>query len=179
MSAREGLRSPRAHAWLFAGTLLAALVAAGGMASQRAFFERFVRERVVEPEPALAALIERVRRGDASADDELRGVAREAGAALYGAFLSGDPHQHDDDDGDARLARLLVEADAASVAMRVERTLVAGSALQRLRAVELVLFAPDPAFGPVINRALERGRHRSTERLLARLERARAALASE
>ncbi|MBI4606381.1 MAG: hypothetical protein HY721_30820 [Planctomycetes bacterium] len=138
---RDGIRSPRGQLALLAGAYAGALVlAVVALALRSAFFESFVREKHPPLPEGLKGKVERLRAGEGPGQ-----VTPEEAADLYGAWID-DPAL----DPEGRVPRALLSGgpsgmSASALSAAVRRTLAAGSAAQRLRALGFLAGAAHPA----------------------------------
>lgn len=157
------LKSPRGLAWLFALTLVGAIVLAFVMTTQRHFFERYAREKLGEPTVDAVHLADELRRGEVPAASISARVSPWVDP-LYAIYIQ-RPDAQDD-----RVAEALVASAPDRVLLRLEKTFVAGDFDQRMRAAKFVEAAPRRAFVPVVERALVAARASRLSELASRLE---------
>ena len=148
---RRWLASPRGQLQLFGATFAVAAVIAVVCATQRPFFERYIREK----HPTTSAVTQKL-----AEDLEQRppGELSEADwNSLYQAFMqaSGEEYRH--------VPRALARADRDRTRARLLRTWHAGSDAQRHRALAFVIAAGDPTLLTAIEEASPRSRPTSTE----------------
>jgi hypothetical protein len=147
------LRTPHGQLQLLAALFATALVLALVVALNRPFFERYVREKYPEPPSLIEDLVTRIETGEAG-PEEVTKLGREERVQLYHAWQLGP----DDPAPDARLPRVLFQADAQLYAELVERTLAAGTPPQRLRAAVLAAASGHEDARAVLEWGLERAR---------------------
>jgi len=162
---RRRLATPRGQLELFGATFVVAVVIAMVAATQRPFFEGYVREKYPTP----TAATEKLAASLAMQGDALRSRSEAERTGLYQAFMQGDGYE--------AVPRALAEADPEGTARRLVRTWHAGSDAQRRRALAFVAAAQSPALLDAIERAALRSRPASTE-LSQALQDARDALSS-
>lgn len=131
---RSHLRTGRGLAWLFAATYLGALALACVLASQRERFHGLMAEKYPPPSAEAGALASDLALGRAP-PATIQELPEPRRAELYHVWMLGPQP------GQPALARALAQGDPALARTLVERTLVAGDAAQRRRAVAFALAA--------------------------------------
>jgi len=141
---KKKLRSPLGQVQLLGATLLGATIFAGFLATQQGWFESWIREKP----PVTSAATERLA-NDIEAGKELPIDVADL-EKLYGMWLVADALPT------AKVAMVLTTDDPDWFHDRVERTLLAGTPAQRIRALELIQTSRDPELIPVLERSLAR-----------------------
>ena len=141
---RRWLSTPKGQLQLIALTFVVAAALAGGAASQRAFFEGHVREKLPVASAATAALAARIEQGETVQIDA------ETVTALYQLWLQ------EAEGARPELPSKLAAAAPVRCVELVERTLVAGSEEQANRAAAFAAATRSSAFVPALELGLER-----------------------
>lgn len=149
LSAR--LRTPRGQLELLGATFVVALVLALVLASQRSFFERYVREKYPGPDAASERLAQRIEAGEVDAA-ALRALPPNGTLGLYHLWMQSDSNRY------PNLPATAAAAHPELVAERVERTLVAGNREQRQKAIDFAVAARHDRLEPPLRFALDRAR---------------------
>lgn len=145
---RMRLDTPSGQMLLMAVTLGGAVVLAIIMATQRDFFEQYIRERYPAPPVNVMALLQGLENGSMDASRVARLAPLEQ-SALYDAWMGREPSPAES----VVPAAMMTHAPQVTLA-RLERTLVAGSKEQRFKAVD---FARRTRTTPVVE-VLQRAR---------------------
>ncbi len=141
---KSELRSPLGQVRLLALTLVGAAVFAGVLGTQTGWFESWIREKPPVTSAATVRLAQDITAGE---DVPLDRADLER---LYAMWLVADELPG------AKVATTLTRKDQEWFHERVERTLVAGNAAQRIRSLELIATTKDQELVPVLERALSR-----------------------
>lgn len=148
----KALRTPRGMGWLFGITLVLALGLAVVMANTRWFFERYVREKYPAPSARALELVVRIRTGTPGPRiaERLQPYCAEA----YSAWMTVERGERGE--RDEALARVIVASDPGQIASLLEKTFVAGSQAQKLRAAHLAQLGARAELVPVLQWARAR-----------------------
>ena len=155
---KQELRTLRGQLLLLGGLFASCMVAAALMASQRGFFEKFIKEKYQELPASLKTMADNAVNGrlDKEAFTRLSPAQR---LALYDDWmLRPEPPP-------AQTPRALVTADPDLYFARAERTLVCGSSGQKLRALKFLKLARSKDAIPMLKRVHEWAVKRRTLRL--------------
>lgn len=164
---RAYLKTPAGQLALLGGTFAAALVLACAIATQRGFFERYVRETYAPPAERVRAIGRALEGADANRRlAELGPADREA---LYEAWMQ------DDEGWPAVAPARLVGADPDLFLARARRTLVCGSGAQRRRAARFLIESGHAAAREAVAEALGRARRQHDGELAEALQQTLAA----
>ena len=153
------LRTPRGVLALLAASLVFSAAVAAGLALNRDFFERHVREKYPPPSGLLAELGQSL---DSPAGlRRLRGLNAAERRQLYTAWMQVG------DSWPPEAARAMMTIDPAIYLDAAFQTLIAGSPEQRRRAVRFLALAGHPAGRELLEEALTRARSRRETDLAA------------
>jgi hypothetical protein len=141
---RSRLRSPQGQLQLLGATLLGCVVLALVLSTQQRRFESLIREKPAETSAATLRLAKDLNAGENLPIDAVD-LER-----LYDLWLISDDSQSPE------VVRILTQTDPSWFRDRTQRTLIAGSTPQRLRALALIEQSRDKAMLPVLRRVLLR-----------------------
>lgn len=163
MTTTSWLRRPSAPAWLIGGTFALAIATAIVFASWRSLFDGLVREKYGTADAAAEATVKQLTAAQPWQP------TKEQLEQLYRHWMRGG-------DGLEAFARELARQQPQWLAQRVERTLAAGTAEQRRRALALVALVQLVDARPALERALVRAEAVGDAELAAALRSTRDAL---
>jgi hypothetical protein len=139
------LRTLKVQLALVVGMFLVCAAGAGFMATQRAFFEGYMKEEYAELPADLLPLAEAAARGRLTSED-LTELPEPKRLALYDHWMrQAEPPK--------RTPAALVAADPALYLARAERTLACGNAEQRRRALKFLELADSDEAVPILHKA--------------------------
>jgi len=141
---RAKLRSPRGQVQLLGATLLGSMVLAVLLSTQQGRFESLIREKPAETSAGTLRLAASLTAGE---DVPIDAMDLER---LYDLWLMSE------DTPSPEVVQTLVDTNRPWFRDRTQRTLIAGSTPQRLRALELIERSRDHAMVPVLRRVLLR-----------------------
>jgi hypothetical protein len=155
------LRTPRGVLALLGGSLVASMILALLLGTQREFFERHVREKY-PPVSAEAHEIGR-RLAELDAQERVRSLSPREQESLYAAWIQ-KGHEWP-----AEAPAVLVRADALFLE-RAERTLRVGSREQRRAAVRFLAASRDARARPLLDAARHRAQRRREHELVREIQ---------
>ncbi|MHC4404288.1 MAG: hypothetical protein ACYTG0_31930 [Planctomycetota bacterium] len=156
---RQELRTLRSQLLLVAGLFAGCIVAGVLMATQRGFFEEYLREEYAPLPAELKDLADAAASGEID-EARLQGLSQEQRLALYDDWMI-RPNPP------AGTPKTLVAAAGELYLARAERTLVCGNADQRKKALWFLELAGSSEAVPVLEKASRWAERRSLPELAA------------
>jgi hypothetical protein len=157
------LRTPRGVLALLGGSLLASVVLALLLGTQREFFERHVREKY--PPVSVEAHELGRRLAEPDAEERIRGLSSREREGLYTAWMQKG------DEWPAAAPAVLVRADRFFLE-RAERTLRVGSLEQRRAATRFLAASRDTRARPLLEASRLRAQRRREHELVREIQQA-------
>lgn len=149
---RRFLRTPRGQLALIGVTFAGSIALAAFVATQRSFFEKYVREKYESPAAYIVEIGKKLE-----SDEDVRVVkdlSRADHLKLYEAWMQSN------DTWPAAAARVMIASSPTLYLHRAAQTLVGGTPRQRRRAVQFLAASDAAEAKPVLRRALDRARLR-------------------
>ena len=158
---KQELKTLRAQSLLMGGLLAGCIAAAILLATQRGFFESYLKEKYPPLPEGLRPVADAAAKGRLD-PEEFEKLTEPERLTLYGHWMEGT-------DTPPAAARVLVEAAPALYIARAERTLVCGNADQRGRALAFLEAAGSDEAIPVLEELSRWARRRKMPELAAQI----------
>lgn len=159
-------RTARMQMLLITGVLGVALVMAVFLATQRAFFERYAKDKFTPLPAHLNSVWESLGKGDYS-KEKLKKLSDADLEALYEKWMSEDLNPIV---ALQNVPMLLVEANAETIMKRIEVTLIVGNKEQRLKACEFLKYSRSKLARTLLESAWNRSKRRGEEQVAKKIK---------
>ncbi len=159
---RERLATPSGQMTLIGATIAAGAALAVLVATQRPFFEKYVREKYAAPAPHVRDAVAAIRSTDDTAG--ILALSPQDRRLAYEAWVQGP------DAFPASAPAAMARADAPLYLARAWQTLVCGAPEQRVLATRFLEASGHPDAVEILRHALARARARGEDAISARLE---------
>jgi len=159
---KQEMKTLRAQSLLMGGLFVGCIGAAVFLATQRGFFEGYLREKYSPLPENLRPMADAAAQGQLDAE-EFEKLTEPERLALYDHWMEGS-------DAPPAFARVLVEAAPALYIARAERTLVCGNADQRDRALVFLEAAGSDEAAAALEDVSQWARRRKMPELAAQVD---------